>query len=368
MRYAPPGVRPRIYTHSDVAADEPEYLALGAPGMGIPFYREMKIYLPRFRTLCAEARADRSDLIHLTTPGPVGFAALYAAAKLAVPLVGSYHTDLGSYLRMLSGSRWLERWLRLSMRWLYGRCERIFVPSDATGAMLVEDGIARARIGLWARGVDTAIFSPRQRSPALRASWGVGNGGLALAYVGRVSREKGLALLPDVERRLRAAGVDHRWVIVGDGPYRQELEQRLDHAIFCGTLPHADVAPPLASADVFVFPSCTDTAGNVVLEAQACGLPVLVSDRGGPQENMRPDESGFVCRGGQVEDLADAVVGLASNPARRRAMADAARRYALSRRWEQALAPLYDAYRSVAARRRAGAVAASGASRTAAVR
>ena len=111
-----------------------------------------------------------------------------------------------------------------------------------------------------------------------------------------------------------------------------------------------------------MFPSCTDTAGNVVLEAQACGLPVLVSDRGGPRENMLPDESGLVCRGGQVEDLADAIVGLASDPARRRAMADAAPRYAPSRRWERALAPLYDAYRNLALRRRAGGVAVSGAS------
>ena len=350
LRYVPAGVRPRIYTHSDIAADEPEYLALGAPGMGIPFYREMKVYLPRFRRLCAEARADRIDLIHLTTPGPVGVAAVYAAARLTLPLVGSYHTDLGSYLRMLSGSRRLERWLRSYMRWLYGRCERIFVPSGATGDMLVEDGIDPARIGLWVRGVDAAIFSPRHRSPELRASWKLGRGGLALAYVGRISREKGLSMLPDVERRLRAAGVEHRWVIVGDGPYRRELERRLDNAVFLGTLSHADVARPLASADVFVFPSCTDTAGNVVLEAQACGLPVLVSDQGGPRENMLPNESGFVCRGGQVDDFTDAIVGLTSNPARRRAMADAARRYALSRRWGQALAPLYGAYRSVVLR------------------
>ena len=357
LRYAPSGVRPRVYTHSDIAADEPEYLALGAPGIGIPFYREMKVYLPRFRRLCAEARRDGIELIHLTTPGPVGFAALHAAQELRVPLIGSYHTNLGTYLRMLSGSRRLERWLRSYMRWLYARCERVFVPSEATGAMLVDDGIDPARIGLWVRGVDAETFSPRHRSPDLRAAWKLDGGALALAYVGRVSREKGLAMLPDVERRLCAAGVEHRWVIVGDGPYRQELERRLDNAVFLGTLLHADVARPLASADVFVFPSCTDTAGNVVLEAQACGLPVLVSDRGGPRENLRPDESGLVCRGGRVEDLADAIVGLASNPARRRAMARAARGYALSRRWERSLAPLYDAYRNLAVRRHAGGVA-----------
>ena len=326
--------------------------------MGIPFYREMKIYLPRFRRLCAEARADRIDLVHVTTPGPVGVAALYTAARLKVPLIGSFHTDLGSYLRMLSGSRRLERWLRSYMRWLYGRCARIFVPSGATGALLVEDGIDGARIGLWVRGVDTGTFSPRYRSPGLRTSWQLGRGALALAYVGRVSREKGLAMLPVIDRRLRAAGVAHRWVIVGDGPYRRELERRLDHAAFLGTLSHADVARPLASADVFVFPSCTDTAGNVVLEAQACGLPVLVSDQGGPRENMLPDESGFVCRGGQADDFTDAVLGLASNAARRRTMAGAARRYALSRCWSRALAPLYDAYRNVAAQRGQGGLAA----------
>ena len=100
LRYAPSGVRPRIYTHSDIAADEPEYLALEAPGIGIPFYREMKVYLPRFRRLCAEARRDGIELIHLTTPGPVGFAALHAAQELRVPLIGSYHTNLG---RRISG-------------------------------------------------------------------------------------------------------------------------------------------------------------------------------------------------------------------------------------------------------------------------
>ena len=126
-----------------------------------------------------------------------------------------------------------------------------------------------------------------------------------------------------------------------------------------GRLDHGAVSQPMASADVFVFPSCTDTAGNVVLEAQACGLPVLVSDRGGPRENMRPGVTGHVCRGGRGRNLADAIAALATEPERRRAMASAARRYALTRRWDRALAPLYEAYRRAAARRPAGAAAAT---------
>ena len=357
LRHAPAGVEPCVYTHADRAEERPGYVALSAPGVGLPFYRRMRVHLPRLRALCARVRADGARLVHLTTPGPMGLAALHAAAALDLPLVGSFHTDLGRYVGMLSRSPRLERWLRLYMRWLYGRCERIFVPSAATEAMLVAEGVEPARIALWVRGVDAEAFSPRRRSAALRRAWRVGGGAadgapLALLYAGRVSPEKGLALLPDVSARLRRAGVAHRWVVVGDGGGRAELERRLEGAVFAGTLGRGDVARWMASADVFVFPSCTDTAGNVVLEAQACGLPVVVSDQGGPRENMLPGVTGRVCRGGDAAAFAAAVGELASRPARRRAMAAAARRYALSRGWERAFAPLHDAWREVAARPR----------------
>ena len=380
LRYAPPGVEPRVYTHSDRAVERPGYVALRAPGVGLPFCREMRVYLPRLRSLCARMRADRIQLVHLTTPGPMGLAALHAAAALDLPLIGSFHTDFGRYVRILGGSARLERWLRLYMRWLYGRCERILVPSAATGAMLVEDGIEPRRIARWARGVDAEAFSPSRRSEALRRAWGVAGGAcgaplarlyagrvskalgppphvrgqppLALLYAGRVSKEKGLALLPEAAARLRRAGVAHRWIVVGDGAWRPELARRLPGVVFTGTLDRRGVARAMASADVFVFPSCTDTAGNVVLEAQACGLPVVVSDQGGPQENMRAGVTGRVFRGGDAGALAAAVADLASNRERRRRMSAAARRHAESRRWEEASAPLYDAYRAVAARRR----------------
>ena len=356
LRHAPPGVDPCVYTHSDRAVERPGYVALRAPGIGLPFYREMRVHLPRLRSLCARVPADDVDLIHLTTPGPIGLAALHVAATLDLPLIGSFHTDLGRYVGILSGSERLERWLRLYMRWLYGRCERIFVPSAATAALLVEDRIEPSRIALWVRGVDADAFSPRHRSAAMRQAWGVGadapGARVALLCAGRISKEKGLALLPEVAAQLRRADIAHRWIIVGDGPYRPELEQRLPGAFFTGTLGHRDVARSMASADVFVFPSCTDTAGNVVLEAQACGLPVVVSDQGGPRENMQPGVSGEVCRGGDAGALAEAVIDLASSPARRDAMSAAARRYAEGRRWDRAFAPLYRAYREVAEHRR----------------
>ncbi len=166
-----------------------------------------------------------------------------------------------------------------------------------------------------------------------------------MLYVGRVSREKGLSLLEPLTHVLDASGTPYRLVIVGDGPMQRELREHCPDAVFTGTLATDDVAVAMASADLFVFPSRTDTAGNVVLEAQASGLPVLVSDAGGPRENIRAGQSGFVCCG--CEDFASRTIELLRNPSMRRRMGEAARQYALTRSWEAALDPLYRAYADV---------------------
>ena len=155
-------------------------------------------------------------------------------------------------------------------------------------------------------------------------------------------KEKGLALLEPITRSLTEAGTSHRLIIVGDGPMRHELRETCHDAIFMGTLTPDQVAVAMASSDVFLFPSRTDTAGNVVLEAQACGLPVLVSDAGGPCENICPGRTGFICSG--LPDFAYRCAELLRRPEKRRPMADAARQYALTRGWESSLAPLYRAY------------------------
>jgi glycosyltransferase involved in cell wall biosynthesis len=142
--------------------------------------------------------------------------------------------------------------------------------------------------------VDTTHFTPARRSASLRERWRVSADRPALLYVGRVSREKGLHLLPAIGAALEARGLRHRLVIAGDGPMRRELAAACPDAVFLGSLGRDAVADAFASADLFVFPSTTDTAGNVVLEAQASGLPVVVSDRGGPRENIDPDSSGLV--------------------------------------------------------------------------
>ena len=342
LDHAPDSLDLRVYTCEAQGIESPDYLSLSSFGIGIPYYREMKMYFPPFRRFLRHAAADGVELVHYTTPGPVGLAAMWVAHRLNVRMVGSFHTDLAEYTRVLSGSAWLGDLMHQYMRWPYGKCDRIFVPSEATREMLVRGRIDASKIDIWRRGVSTTRFDPARRSAALRARWSATDQRPVLLYVGRLSREKGLSLLEPLTRFLRNHRTSHRLVIAGDGPMRDELRERCRDAVFMGMLTHEEVAVTMASSDVFLFPSRTDTAGNVVLEAQACGLPVLVSDAGGPHENIVPGQTGFVCHA--FEDFAYRTTELLRYSEKRTPMSEAARQYALTRSWDSALAPLYRAY------------------------
>lgn len=346
LQSAPDGIHLRIFTAAQLPVETDAYLALRSIGIPIPFYSEMQMYVPRFREFLRRARADHIDLVHLTTPGPIGLAALFVASRLRLPLVGSFHTDLAAYATLLSGSRWLGTLMREYMRWPYGKCARVLVPSEHTRQLLISAKANPDRIEVWPRGVDTVLFSPSKRSAALRDNWHVSDRRPALLYVGRVSREKGLMQLPAISDRLHKLGIEHRCIIVGDGPLLPVLRQSLPDAVFTGALAREAVAEAFASADCFVFPSSTDTAGNVVLEAQASGLPVVVSGSGGPHENMVAGSTGTVCHRDEPGEWAEAIAAALARPTRTR-LSQSARQYALSRTWERAMQPLYRAYHDV---------------------
>ena len=346
LRHAPDDVRPRIYTFADFGIDTPDYLALASLGVPIPFYSEIQVYVPRLRELRRRLRSDGVRLIHLTTPGPAGLAARYLAPRSGARLVGSFHTLVAEYTAALSGSARLADGMRHYARWLYGTCERVLVPSRDTRARLVADRWNPERLSMWPRGVDTTIFSPCRRSAALREHWHVSDRRPALLYAGRVSREKGLAMLRPLETLLHQRRVPFRLIIVGEGPMTRELHELCPDAAFTGRLSHDQVAIAMASADVFVFPSETDSAGNVVLEAQASGLPVIVTSAGGPQEYMRHGETGFVCAPKDAHGVAERLAALLRDALFRADTAAAARRYAEGRSWPASLEPVYDLYRS----------------------
>lgn len=354
LRFIDPAVQPRVYTAASLDVQTPSYFAAGSIGAGLPLYPTMRIYWPRVRAFSREIARHHVEVVHTTTPGPVGLAARWLAAHLGVPLVGSYHTEFGDYATALSGSTTLGRAVDRSVRWYYQPCDPLLVPSAATRDRLIARGYDAARLLIWSRGVDGDLFAPHRASIALRESWHVDDRRPAVLYAGRLSREKGLAMIGPLRRQLLRHGLAHRFVFVGDGPMRRELERLCPDAVFLGALPHEEVATAMASADLLFFPSATDTLGNVVLEAQAAGLPVVVSDRGGPQQHMLAEDTGFVCAAGDADAFARAVTILLTQPTRRLAMSGRARQHAESRDWPRALTPLVEAWQ-IAARRRATA-------------
>ena len=354
LRCAPPDVVARLYTMSDREVTTREYRAHRSVGVGLPRYPEMRIHWPRLSALSRAFWRDGADVAHITTPGPVGLAARYLARRHRRPMIGSFHTNLGDYARALGRGgalgRVVGRGLDDYMRWLYRACDRVLVPSHETRMDLIDQGYAPQQLAVWTRGVDAEQFSPARRSRSRRASWGVSDDVPVLLYAGRLSREKRLDRLVELVAALGVRDVRYRLVIAGDGPMRSELRLRLPHAHFCGAVAHDEMGSLMASADVFVFPSDTDTFGNVVLEAQASGLPAVVSSEGGPRGAIVDGVSGFVCIDGQVRQFALHVSRLLEDASLRRQCAIEARRQAQQRDWSEALAPLYQHWRESAAR------------------
>ncbi|MFN0151406.1 MAG: glycosyltransferase [bacterium] len=311
---------------------------------GLPAYRDYALHFPSCLSVLELARSEAYDLIHVVTPGPVGISALLAARLLGIPLLGSYHTQLPEYARILTGNESLERVTWEFMRYFYSKCERILVPSQLQLEDLARRGFAKERLGLLPAGVDTRQFNPARRSDAFREAAGA-KGKTLFLYVGRISREKDLELLADAYKRVLAEDAKVRLAFVGDGPLRADLEASLGAtAHFTGVLKGEELAAAFASADVFVFPSATDTLGCVVLEAMASGLPPIVTDGGGAQESVRDGETGLVARAGNVTDFAAKMHDLASDARRRRAMGVRARAAALEVSWDKAFEKLYGDY------------------------
>jgi glycosyltransferase involved in cell wall biosynthesis len=349
LHYAPDGIRPCIYTASEFGDDGPGYFAPASIGMPVPFYSVMRMYLPRIREYVLRVGRDRVDLVHVTTPGPIGVAGMYVAWRTGLAVVGTFHTDLGAYTTQLSGSRLLGNLVGRQMRWTYSRCDRVLVPSASARELLINAHVDPQQIDLLRRGVDADLFSPAKRSPALRERWRVCERRPAIVYAGRLSCEKGLGILRAVQSALYRRGVEHRLVLVGDGPCRRDLQTELPDSVFTGMLRPADEAIALASADLFLLPSDTETASHAVLEAQASALPALVSSLGGPKEYIRPDETGIVCHAGSAEAFGHAAAMVLRDAERHRRMSEAARIHALTFRWQSTLAPLYRAYTELTA-------------------
>jgi glycosyltransferase involved in cell wall biosynthesis len=309
----------------------------------IPFYAGLKVGVPSLPTIVEALAEGRYDLVHLCTPGPAGVAALLTARVMDLPVMGSYHTELAAYAGLRSTDPGLEAVARAAMAMFYGQCSVVLSPSEASDDVLNDLGIAPDRVGRWDRGVDLARFSP-QRRDSVPPTQAFGDG-INVLYAGRLTREKGADLLADAFLAARERDPRLHLVLAGGGPEEGALRERLGaHATFLGWLEGDALAGAYASADLFLFASRTDTFGQVLLEAQASGLPIVAVAEGGPCSIVADGVTGLL-RPADATALADAVVALAADPGARAQLAAAARGAVAERTWERALERLADGYR-----------------------
>ena len=306
----------------------------------IPFYPGLRIGVPTLPAIVEALAEGRYDLVHLCSPGPAGIGAWLLARVLELPVVGSYHTELAAYASLRSGQAQLEALMTIALGAFYGSCDVVLSPSPASDGRLAQLGIPEHRIGRWDRGVDIERFDPALRTPGLLP------GEMNVLYAGRLTREKGVELLADAFLAARAQDPRLHLVLAGGGPEENALRERLgDHATFLGWLGGQDLARAYASADLFMFASRTDTFGQVILEAQASGLPVLAVDEGGPASLITTGETGLLAPA-DPQALATSLLTLAHTPLLRERLRNTALAVVQERTWDASLQRLAAGYRS----------------------
>ena len=317
----------------------------------IPFYAGLKIGVPSPLAVVEALAEGRYGLIHVCAPGPAGAAAALTAHVLELPLVGSYHTELAAYAGLRSGDRALELGVQAAVGAFYEACDVVLSPSGASDARLAELGVDGSRLGRWDRGVDIERFDPGRRVP------GRFGDRISVLYAGRLTVEKGVDLLADAFLAARRIDPRLHLVLAGGGPEESRLRERLgDAATFLGWLAGEELAVTYASADLMLFCSQTDTFGQVLLESQASGLPVVAVGAGGPAELIESGRSGVLCPP-DAEAIGAVVARLAASPREREELARGGLAAVRDRTWDAALGRLADGWRRALAARGAAAAA-----------
>jgi glycosyltransferase involved in cell wall biosynthesis len=300
------------------------------PSLPFPWYRELQVGIPAGGILRSCWRQHRPDVVYVATQGPLGWSAVRTARRLGIPVFSGFHTNFHSYSKFY-GVGWLQPVIVGYLRRFHNRTHGTLVPSLELRDQLHAAGFKN--VCVLDRGVDSQLFSPERRCSMLRRSWGVPESGLAVLYVGRVAPEKNLRLAVAAYRAMQRFSKSLKFVIVGDGPFRATLQREHPDLIFCGVHTGEDLARHYASADVFLFPSETETFGNVTLEAMASGLVVVAYDYAAAGMHIANGETGVLVPSGASKHFVDAAANLARAPHALRKIGRQARAYACSIDW-----------------------------------
>ncbi|HEY0856526.1 MAG TPA: glycosyltransferase family 1 protein [Albitalea sp.] len=343
-------IRPRQSGEPPLASDE-ELRTLGCP---IPMYPDLRIGLAAGATLRKRFERTQPQLVHVATEGPLGWAALRAGKALNLPVTTDFRTNFHQYSRYY-GFGWLSPVVQDVLRRFHNHADLSLVPTEAVRRQL--GGAGFQRLEVVGRGVDTDLFDPARRSPQLRKQWGAGDGPVLL-YVGRLAAEKNVELALCAFEAVRLRTPSAAMVVVGDGPQRHRLEAEFPAAHFVGVQRGEELARHYASADLFLFPSLSDTFGNVTLEALASGLPVVAYNTAAAAEHVDDCLSGLLAPPGDEKAFIASVCSLAWQHHHLASVRAAARAAGLNARWPEVLAQfesrLADALAAHAARSVAG--------------
>jgi glycosyltransferase involved in cell wall biosynthesis len=307
------GVHVRVYSPT---VAHPAFPATGdlidVPAIPIPGRSEYRLPI----SLSGQVRRDLAEfnpnVVHISSPDFVGHRAVTWARRNRIAVVASVHTRFDTYLAYYRLQA-LEPLARGIMRRLYRRCEVVMAPAESVAAVLRAQRMNRD-ITIWGRGVDREQFNPERRDMEWRRAQGIADDEMIIAFLGRVVMEKGLDVFSDAIHAFATFGLNHRVLVIGDGPARPWFEEQLPDAIFIGQQTGDDLARALASADVFLNPSITEAFGNVTLESMACALPVIAAEATGATNLVRPGITGSLVDGTEPDEFADALAAYAKDP------------------------------------------------------
>ncbi|KGP92600.1 glycosyl transferase [Pontibacillus chungwhensis BH030062] len=299
----------------------------------VPFYLypECRLSLPNLSTIRKQLESFQPDLIHIATPFNIGFAGLYYGKKLGIPMVGSYHTNFDRYLEYYDLNI-LSKWVWKYMRWFHAPFRQTFVPSEETKRDLIQRGFRN--ISIWSRGVDCQLFHPNYDHRVVREMYHIDEPYI-LTYVGRLAPEKDLDVFLKIADSLPPSLKEQvHWLVAGDGPMDSELKAAAPkNMTFTGYVEGEHLARIYATSTLMVFPSRTETFGNVVLESMAAGTPVIGARAGGVQGIITQDETGKLCTPGHVDEFIEAITDLLCREKVVKEMGVRARLYAKGCSW-----------------------------------
>lgn len=324
-------VRPRQRGEGKLVTDRMiEHMLV--PGFPIPGYSSLRVGAPMYEKLRHEWKYNRPHVVHVATEGPLGWAALKAARRLGIPVSSSFHTNFHRYCRHYRMG-WLGGLVSRHLRQFHNQCALTMVPNSVLARMLEEDRYRN--VVILGRGVDTTLFSPSRRSEALRAGWKLSEDSPAVLYVGRMAAEKNLQLVVKAFEAIRQQVPGARMIWVGDGPELKRLRRQHPDHVFCGSQVDEALAAHYASADLFLFPSMTETFGNVVPEAMASGLAVVAYDYAAASLFIRHRKNGELVEFGESAQFVETAKQMAQDRVYLDALKAEASRISDEHSWER---------------------------------